>query len=104
MELRSTHFPSDRALLTELELALEAENETLRTTNVTLKALILGARSERLSRLSAEQLALDLLDGGTEERDAEGGGGERRRSAMRGNRKGATQKAERNIGKLPPSI
>ena len=67
MALRSTPLPSDPALLTELALALEAENETLKTTIVTLKALIFGARSERLSRLGAEQLALDLSENRDEE-------------------------------------
>ena len=67
MALRSTPLPSDPALLTELALALEAENETLRTTIVTLKALIFGARSERFAGLGSEQLALDLLDGRAEE-------------------------------------
>ncbi len=51
MALRSTSLPSVPALLTELALALEAENEALRTTTVTLKALIFGARSERFAGL-----------------------------------------------------
>jgi transposase len=67
MALHSTPLPSDPALLTELALALEAENETLRTTIVTLKALIFGARSERFAGLGSEQLALDLLDSHAEE-------------------------------------
>lgn len=100
MALRSTPLPSDPALLAELALALKGENETLRTTIVTLKALIFGAHSERLSGLSAEQLALDLLDGGAEET----------RKAAAANddvppcdetEKASRKKAERNIGKLP---
>ena len=56
-------LPSDPALLTELALALGAENESLRTTISTLKALIFGTRSERLSAIGAEQLALALGEG-----------------------------------------
>ena len=62
MALRIETLPSDPALLRELALALDAENESLRTTIATLKGLIFGARSERLSTIGAEQLALDLAD------------------------------------------
>jgi len=62
MALRIETLPSDPALLIELALALDAENESLRTTIATLKGLIFGARSERLSTIGAEQLALDLAD------------------------------------------
>ena len=63
MALRSNALPTDPALLTEAALALQAENESLRATIVTLKALIFGARSERLSTMGAEQFALDLAEG-----------------------------------------
>jgi hypothetical protein len=55
MALRSKALPIDPALLTEAALAPQAENESLRATIVTLKALIFGARSERLSTMGAEQ-------------------------------------------------
>lgn len=60
MALRPENLPSDPALLTELALALDAENETLRATIASLKGVIFGARSERMSAILAEQLALDL--------------------------------------------
>jgi hypothetical protein len=50
-------------LLIEWALAIEAENESLRATIETLNTLIFGARSERLSTISAEQLARDLIEG-----------------------------------------
>ena len=91
-------LPSDRTLLTELALALRAENESLRATIVTLKALIFGSRSERLSTIGVEQLALALVEGGgdgpTSADAAEGA------SATKKPRK----KAERNIGKLPEHL
>jgi transposase len=103
MALRSTPLPSDPALLTELALALEAENETLRTTIVTLKALIFGARSERFAGLGSEQLALDLLDGRAEETRRTAAGND---DVPPGEPVSKTprKKAERNIGKLPEHL
>jgi len=63
MALRPENLPSDPALLVELALGLDAENESLRATIANLKGLIFGARSERMSVILAEQLALDLEDG-----------------------------------------
>ena len=62
MALRPENLPDDPALLTELALALDAENETLRATIASLKGLIFGSRSERMAAILAEQLALDLQD------------------------------------------
>jgi transposase len=62
MALRPESLPRDPALLSELALALDAENETLRATIATLKGLIFGARSERLATIGAQQFALDLSD------------------------------------------
>jgi transposase len=62
MALRLEDLPRDPASLTELALALDAENETLRATIASLKGLIFGARSERMAAILAEQLALDLQD------------------------------------------
>jgi transposase len=62
MALRPENLPRDPALLSELALALDAENEGLRATITTLKGLIFGARSERLATIGAKQLALDLSD------------------------------------------
>ena len=62
MALRPENLPADPALLVELVLGLDAENEALRATIAHLKGLIFGTRSERLSVILAEQLALDLDD------------------------------------------
>ena len=62
MALRPENLPSDPALLAELALGLDAENESLRAMIANLKGLIFGARSERLSVILAEQLPLDLED------------------------------------------
>jgi len=62
MALRPENLPNDPVLLTELALALDAENETLKATIASLKGLIFGARSERMAAILAEQLALDLQD------------------------------------------
>ena len=62
MAIRSDALPTDAAALTEMVLALDAENEKLRVAMQTLKEMIFGKRSERLATLVAEQLALELDD------------------------------------------
>src|SRR5450631_2530428 len=62
MAIRSDALPTDAAALTEMVLALDAENEKLRVAMQTLKEMIFGKRSERLAALVAEQLALELGD------------------------------------------
>ena len=92
-------LPSDPALLTELALALRAENESLRTTISTLKALIFGARSERLSAIAAEQLALALGEGGGDAPPDPLDSGASAKVPKKPHKK-----AERNIGKLPEHL
>ncbi len=62
MAIRPEALPTDAAALTEMVLALDAENEKLRVAMQTLKEMIFGKRSERLAVLVAEQLALELDD------------------------------------------
>jgi transposase len=62
MAIRPEALPTDAAALTEMVLALDAENEKLRMAMQTLKEMIFGKRSERLAVLVAEQLALELDD------------------------------------------
>jgi transposase len=62
MAIRREALPTDTAALTEMVLALDAENEKLRVAMQTLKDMIFGKRSERLAALVAEQLALELGD------------------------------------------
>src|SRR5260370_11947209 len=62
MAIRPEALPTDAAALTEMVLALDAENEKLRVAMQTLKEMIFGKRSERLAALVAEQLALELND------------------------------------------
>jgi transposase len=62
MAIRPDALPTDPTVLTEMVLALEAENEKLRVAMQTLKEMIFGKRSERLAALVAEQLALELDD------------------------------------------
>jgi transposase len=62
MTIRPDALPTDAAALTEMVLALDAENEKLRVAMQTLKEMIFGKRSERLAALVAEQLALELDD------------------------------------------
>src|SRR5216683_3126773 len=54
MAIRPEALPTDAAALTEMVLALDAENEKLRVAMQTLKEMIFGKR--------AEQLALELDD------------------------------------------
>src|SRR6266487_1179449 len=62
MAIRPEALPTDTAALTEMVLALDAENEKLRVAMQTLKEMIFGKRSERLAVIVAEQLALELAD------------------------------------------
>lgn len=62
MAIRPDALPTDPSALTEVVLALDAENEKLRVAMQTLKEMIFGKRSERLATLVAEQLALELDD------------------------------------------
>jgi transposase len=101
MALRSKALPTDPALLTEAALALQAENESLRATIVTLKALIFGARSERLSTMGAEQFAFDLAEG---RGDAPHSPANDDAAAEPETQKKPRKKAERNIGRLPEHL
>jgi hypothetical protein len=62
MAIRPEALPTDAAALTEMVLALDAENEKLRVLMRTLNDMIFGKRSERLAAIVAEQLALELDD------------------------------------------
>lgn len=62
MAIRPDALPTDPAALTEMVLALDAENEKLRLAMQALKEMIFGKRSERLAVLVVEQLALELGD------------------------------------------
>src|SRR3977135_1183804 len=62
MAIRPDALPTDAAALTEMVLALDAENEKLRVVMQTLKEMIFGKRSERLAVIVAEQHALELDD------------------------------------------
>ncbi|HEY2538334.1 MAG TPA: IS66 family transposase [Stellaceae bacterium] len=62
MAIRPETLPTDPAALTEMVLALDAENEKLRVAMLTLRDMIFGKRSERLAMIDAEQLGLDLDD------------------------------------------
>jgi len=61
MAIRPEVLPTDAAALTEMVLALDAENEKLRVAIQTFKDMIFGKRSDRLAAIT-EQLALELGD------------------------------------------
>jgi len=100
MALRPENLPSDPALLAELALGLDAENESLRAMIANLKGLIFGARSERLSVILAEQLPLDLEDAASiappPANDDAASTNERARRPR--------AKSKRNIGALPANL
>jgi len=62
MAIRPEALPTDAAALTEMVLALDAENEHLRVMVQTFKDMVFGKRSERLAAIVVEQIALDLGD------------------------------------------
>src|SRR5258708_4607160 len=59
MAIRPEALPTDAVALTEMVLALDAENEKLRVAMLTLKDMIFGKRSERLAVNVPEQPALE---------------------------------------------
>ena len=102
MALRPENLPRDPALLAELALALDAENESLRATIANLKGLIFGARSERMAAILAEQLALDLQDLADDVTPA--AANDDAPSSPTTNSRGSRPKPKRNIGALPKSL
>jgi transposase len=54
MALRPEDLPSDPAVLIEIVLSLDAENDRLRTVIGTFKDMVFGSRSEKLSAVVAD--------------------------------------------------
>jgi transposase len=102
MALRPENLPRDPALLMELAIALDAENETLRATIASLKGLIFGARSERMAAILAEQLALDLQDLADDVTPSPAND-DAPSSTQTGSRN-SRSKQKRNIGALPKDL
>jgi hypothetical protein len=102
MAIRPDALPTDAAALTEMVLALDAENEKLRVAMQTLKDMIFGKRSERLAAIVAEQFALNLgdLETGVMPPVAANDDGSAAKLSGRPPRK----KARRNIGALPKHL
>ena len=107
MTLRPEDLPCDPALLAELALALDAENESLRATIASLKGLIFGARSERMAAILAEQLALDLQDLADQDLADDvtpSPANDDAPSSPTTSSRGSRSKPKRNIGALPKSL
>ena len=100
MAIHLDTLPTDPTVLTEMVLALDAENEQLRAVVQTLKDMIFGARSERLVAVADEQLALELndLETGVTPPPAANDDKPTRMSAK------TRKKATRNIGALPKHL
>ena len=101
MALRPENLPSDPALLVELALGLDAENEALRATIANLKGLIFGTRSERMSVILAEQLALDLDE---RTRHPAPANDDAPHAATRETERHQRARSKRNIGALPANL
>jgi transposase len=104
MVIRPESLPTDAAVLTEMVLALDAENETLRATIQTLKELIFGARSEKLATIVAGQFALDLGDLETGVTRLEAANDDKDAVKPSGAAAKPRKKATRNIGALPKHL
>jgi transposase len=101
MAIRPEALPTDAAALTEMVLALDAENEKLRVAMQTLKEMIFGKRSERLAAIVAEQLALELDDLATGVIPAAPANDDLPATKPAGKPR---KKARRNIGALPKHL
>ena len=102
MAIRPEALPTDTAALTEMVLALDAENEKLRIAMQTLKEMIFGRRSERLAVLVADQFALELGDLETGVTPPEAANDDA--PAAKPSGKAPRKKARRNIGALPKHL
>ncbi|WP_229179099.1 transposase [Bradyrhizobium ivorense] len=102
MAIRPDALPTDPAALTEIVLALDAENEKLRVAMQTFKDMIFGRRSEQLAALVAEQLALELGDLKTGVTPPAAANDDATAANPRG--KPPRKKARRNIGALPKHL
>src|ERR1700751_3375528 len=101
MAIRPEALPTDAAALTEMVLALDAENEKLRVAMQTLKEMIFSKRSERLAAIVAEQLALELDDLVTGVTPPAPGNDDLPATKPAGNPR---KKARLNIGALPKHL
>jgi transposase len=101
MAIRPDALPTDPVALTEMVLALDAENEKLRVAMQTLKEMIFGKRSERLAMIIAEQLALEL---GDLQSDATPAGAANDDAPVAQPLGKPRKKARRNIGALPKHL
>lgn len=101
MAIRPDALPTDTAALTEMVLALDAENEKLPVAMQALKEMIFGKRSERLAVLVDEQLALELDDLETGVTPAAPANEDAAATKPAGKPR---KKARRNIGALPKHL
>ena len=104
MAIRPDALPTDPTVLTEMVLALDAENEQLRAVVQTLKDMIFGARSERLDAVVAEQLALELGDLETAVTPPLAANDDKPVDKPSGMSAKTRKKATRNIGALPKHL
>jgi hypothetical protein len=102
MAIRPEALPTDTAALTEMVLALDAENEKLRIAMQTLKDMIFGKRSERLAAIVADQFALELGDLETGVTPPVAANDDA--PAAKPSGKAPRKKAHRNIGALPKHL
>jgi transposase len=104
MALRPEDLPSDPARLIEMVLSLDAENDRLRAVISTFKDMVFGSRSEKLSAVVADQLALDLADLATDVTLPAAANDDHVPSKPVGAAGKPRKKAQRNIGALPKHL
>jgi transposase len=102
--IRPEDLPTEPAALTEIVLALDAENEKLRVAMRTLSDMVFGKRSERLAVVAAEQLALGLDDVVAGTTPPPAANDDQLTSEPSGATGKARKKACRNIGALPKHL
>jgi transposase len=102
--IRPEELPTDPAALTEIVLALDAENEKLRVAMRTLSDMVFGKRSERLAVVVAEQLALGLDDVVTDTTPPPAANDDQSATKPSGATGTVRKKASRNIGALPKHL
>jgi hypothetical protein len=104
MALRLEDLPSDPVRLIEIVLSLDAENDRLRAVIHTFKDMVFGSRSEKLSAVVTDQLALDLADLATDVTLPAAANDDHAPSKPAGTAGKPRKKAQRNIGALPKHL
>lgn len=102
MAIHPDQFPEERTELIKMLVEMSAEIDTLKAMIDSIKSMTFGSRSERLSALALDQIALDLGDLASDETPAPQANDNRPAADRKTPRRG--RDAVRNVGILPAHL